>query len=147
MIFSARFGKGRKMHRRKRVWVAGEILPNLIHSKHKDWRQHPRQGVGNLMQSCLCGTASVAPRGIGIQTVFDDVEITSRKRYRREVVKQVIDRVKLVSLISLHHLAGNRVQLSQRPTVNLEHFVWGNAVIGRIKTVDVTKRKADRITQ
>src|SRR6266516_2669154 len=131
-----------------------QALPNLIGCKNYDWRKHPRQCVDDYVESCLCGPTTVTLRCKRIKPIFNNIEISRGKSNCAEVVKHMIDGVKLISLIRFPDSSYNPVKFGQRPPINRQHLAGIlkpsyhrtllDTVTRRIETVEITQGDARR---
>src|SRR5712692_5350283 len=107
----------------RRCTLARQALPNLISREYQDRRKHARKRIGDPVERRLRRT----PRRIAwrkrVQPILDDVKVPRGKRDGAKIVERVIDRVKLISLVSRAHFLDHGVEFSESPAIDLEHFV------------------------
>ncbi len=126
----------------RRAALAGNVFPDILGGKTQH-RCHPTyHRLGNIKRRGLRRTPGHAFCRHGVLAVLDHIQIKAAQIHRAEVMHQLIERMKLVTVIRGHDLLLNLAGAFHRPFVQAEHLFRCDSMLRRVKVPQIGQQIA-----
>src|SRR2546425_8073234 len=125
--------------------LLGQMLPDLFGGEDEDRREEANESAGDFIDGGLGGAASFAARRLGVEAIFQDVEVECAEVHDAKIVDGVIDAVEFIGLVPLAALLDEFGGALEHPAIELFHFGSGKRVARRIEITYVDEREAESV--
>lgn len=117
----------------------GHDLPYFFGGEGDDRRHDAHEGGEDLVHGGLRAPAEAGVGGLGIETVFQDVQIDGGEVHGAEIVHCMIHHVELVFFHGGGDFVAHPFHAEQCPAVEFFHLVIGDSVGGRVEIGEIAQ--------
>lgn len=117
----------------------GHDLPYFFGGEGDDRRHDAHEGGKYLVHGGLRAPAEVGVGGLGVEAVFQDVQIDGGEVHGAEIVYRMIHHVELVFFHGGGDFVAHPFHAEQRPAVEFFHLVIGDGVGGRVEIGEIAQ--------